>query len=294
MSDADARARYRSIWAGATQRSAFSSLDYADAVHSAYGLRCQLHLVENRAGAILYLKGQGLFRRVTIPPFTQYSAVALKEPVPHHLVHKRVSPLEQLLASIELQCRKADLLLFSHDPRPAQWRGWRVRPLFTYVLSSDANTDTWSATARRVARTKAKQYELLEDSDYVPEVIDLCLNRYSSQKRKVPAKAHKVASLVRSMGSAARTFVAIDHGKLAAGIVVLHDHCTAHYWIAGSKPGPAMTVLTGHVLAAMQSDGIARFDFVGANTPSIAEFKRAFGPTMELYYHLKRGPFVQP
>ncbi len=83
-----------------------------------------------------------------------------------------------------------------------------------------------------------------------------------------------------------RIFVARpkDQQQPDAGIVVLHDGETACYWIAGSKPGPAMTVLLGHVLEELKSSGLRSFDFIGANTPSIAEFKRRFGPALTPYY----------
>ena len=68
----------------------------------------------------------------------------------------------------------------------------------------------------------------------------------------------------------------------------MHDAQTAHYWIAGSPPGPAMTVLLGHTLPRLRDAGLQRFDFVGANTPSIAEFKRHFGPTLTPYFHLEK------
>ena len=72
------------------------------------------------------------------------------------------------------------------------------------------------------------------------------------------------------------------------GLAVLHDGHTAHYWIAGSAPGPAMTVLLGHTLPRLRDDGIKLFDFVGAHTPSIAEFKRHFGPVLTPYFYLEK------
>ena len=68
-----------------------------------------------------------------------------------------------------------------------------------------------------------------------------------------------------------------------AGLIVLHDANSAYYWIAGSKPGPAMTVLIGNVLTELKQAKFNTFDFVGANTPSIAEFKRRFGPVLTPY-----------
>lgn len=81
-------------------------------------------------------------------------------------------------------------------------------------------------------------------------------------------------------------------GACEAGVVVLHDDATAHYWIAGSRPGPAMTVLLGHLLERLASNGMKLFDFVGANTPSIAEFKRRFGPQLVSYYRVEETSAV--
>ena len=68
--------------------------------------------------------------------------------------------------------------------------------------------------------------------------------------------------------------------------MVLTHGRTAYYWIAGSVPGPAMTVILGAVLGRLRSEGFESFDFLGANTPSIAEFKRRFGPALVEYPRL--------
>ena len=88
------------------------------------------------------------------------------------------------------------------------------------------------------------------------------------------------------------TATAVADGAPEGGLAVLHDGRTAHYWIAGSTPGPAMTVLLGHTLPRLRDAGLQTFDFVGANTPSIAEFKRHFGPALTPYFHLEK--FTRP
>ena len=76
-------------------------------------------------------------------------------------------------------------------------------------------------------------------------------------------------------------------------LVALHDERTALDWIAGSRPGPAMTVLLAGVLERLAADGLERFDFGGANVPTIAEFKRKFGGHLVPYFHARHvGPPV--
>jgi hypothetical protein len=49
-----------------------------------------------------------------------------------------------------------------------------------------------------------------------------------------------------------------------------------------------MTVLLAEALPRLRADGLAAFDFVGANTPSIAEFKRRLGPALVPYFRIER------
>jgi hypothetical protein len=74
--------------------------------------------------------------------------------------------------------------------------------------------------------------------------------------------------------------------QLAAGMIVLHRGTTAWYWVTASVPGPAMTVLVAAVAADLADRGIRTFDLMGANTPSIAEFKRRLGAERVAYAHI--------
>ena len=77
--------------------------------------------------------------------------------------------------------------------------------------------------------------------------------------------------------------VAPDDGRAEAAVCTITDAGTSYYWLAGSVPGPAMTVLLGSLLPKLRQDGVRIFDLVGANTPSIAEFKRRLGAQLEEY-----------
>jgi hypothetical protein len=77
---------------------------------------------------------------------------------------------------------------------------------------------------------------------------------------------------------------AVETREIEAAATILTDRREAFYWVVGSRPGPAMTVLIGKMLPLLAEKGFARFDFMGANTPSVAEFKRKLGPRLETYY----------
>lgn len=293
LDNTDARARYQALWEEAPERTVFASLRYARAVDKAYGLGSFMHFCGEDAALLLHTKGRGPLRRVIVPPFTQYSALLLGKPAPAHQIHKQIVPLDHFLKHIERKARTADLLVQLNDPRTAQWRGWDVRPLFTYMIDLPGNIDNWSEGARRTWRSKTSSYRIQEDPRHLRPIIDLCVKSYERHGRRMPGKPAALETVVTAMGPWARTFAAIRNNTVEGGVVVLHDDRTAHYWIAGSIPGPAMTVLIGEILPILHTSGITKFDFVGANTPSIAEFKRTFGPVLKQYYHLRRQPQIR-
>jgi len=288
LNDAGACERYQSLWE--KTRGIFASLRYARAVDSIYGLKSSFWFQNDDAALLVHLKGGGLLRRVVIPPCTQYSALVLPDPPSSHLIHRQKSPLDFLLECVETVSHSANLLIKVDDPRTAQWRNWNVRPLFTYLITLPSNPDDWSSTSRRTWRKKRSDYDIIENSIYAHQVIDLCQKSYQRHGRSLPADPKLLEAFSKEMGRYARTFIALRDGTIEAGLMILHDESTAHYWIAGSVPGPSMTVLIGEVLSILSTSSISVFDFVGANTPSIAEFKRSFGPILTQYYHLRRRP----
>ena len=298
LDDETAQTRWRALWEGSPQRSSFSSLPYARAAAEAFGLRCEMHLVSSdkrdEAGALVYWRRRGPYRQGVIPPFTQYSAVILRTPPPEAQVHARRSAFEALLAALEPHFALHSLFIAIPDVRPAQWRGWQVKPRYTYRLSlaDDDLLDGWSSATRRTFRKHSAAYRVEEQPEAAPSIIQQCAESYRRHSRALPANSKHLHTLVEALRAEGqvRLFIAtpVDGSAPEGGLAVLHDGRTAHYWIAGSTPGPAMTVLLGQTLPRLRDAGLKTFDFVGANTPSIAEFKRHFGPALSPYVHLEK------
>ena len=291
-SEAISEEAWQALWNDSPQRSAFSSVQYAQCAAKAHGLRTRAHWVSDAgtpvAGAIMY--GRARLGRVqaVVPPFTQYSALVLNHAPSETAIHRKEDALAALLESLEGSYSRVQLLAKLADPRPAQWRGWQVSPLFTYELTSEQGVESWSASARAAHKKHQGEYYVVEGPDMARDIVKLCAKSYQRHQRKLPANQDAMVSLIGSLGSAVRCFIAQSRKtyERLAGLAVLHDGQTAHYWLAGSVPGPSMTVLLGEVLPELYAAGIKTFDLVGANTPSIAEFKRRFGPRLTQYYAL--------
>jgi len=297
LDDETAQARWQALWERSPQRSSFSSLPYARAASEAFGVRCEMHLVADAegdaAGALVFWRRRGPYREVVVPPLTQYAALVLQQPLGEAEVHARSSAFEALLAALEARFDVLCFFIAITDVRPASWRGWRVRPVYTYRLSlhDDDLLSRWSSATRRTFRKHRHAYRV-EEHAAAPAIVQLCAESYRRHGRRLPADTADLLRLVDALRAEGqvRLFTATPHDADTpeGGLAVLHDGHTAHYWIAGSAPGPAMTVLLGHTLPRLRDDGIEQFDFVGANTPSIAEFKRHFGPVLTPYFYLEK------
>lgn len=169
-------------------------------------------------------------------------------------------------------------------------REWQSTQLVTYMLTLTRHSDmiaSWSQNRRRTLDKHAHTFHVSEEGDAQNIVAHLVANSYTRHARRPPLPVESLARLATLCHEAGlcRIFVARElDGTPAAAIAVLLGNRVASYWMAGSVPGPSMTVLLARVLKTLSHDGIVAFDFVGANTPSIAEFKRRFGGTL-LPYH---------
>lgn len=299
LDDPSAQARWQALEQASPQHSPFSTLSYARRAAEAYGLRCRMHLVtangQDTAGAIIFWRRRGPYREVRLPPFTQYSALLLRAETSEAAVHSRTSRLEMLLDSLEGAYDRLDIMATLSDVRPANWRGWQVQPLYTYTLAlaSGPVTSHWSHSAERTWRRHQEHFRVEETGpDPARAVVSLCQKSYRRHGRTLPGGPESLLSLIRNLmhDGRVRLFTARRHAQdtVEAGLAVLLNGDAACYWIAGSAPGPAMTVLLGCALPLLREAGVTHFDFVGANTPSIAEFKRRFGPRLTPYHHLQK------
>lgn len=248
----------------------------------------------DEAGVIVYWQRRGPYRDVILPAFTQFSPLLLRTTQSQAAVHQRTSAFEALLKTVVPDFARLRFFTEITDIRPAQWQNWQVTPRFTYRLSLTQNNllSLWSSATRRTFRKHQSAYQIEENPDASPAIIQCCADSYARHGRTMPASPSELRILVSTLQKEGHVllYTATASGSTTpeGGLAVLHDGRTAHYWIAGSTPGPAMTVLLGHTLPTLRDAGLQFFDFVGANTPSIAEFKRHFGPELTPYFHLEK------
>ena len=298
IDDERARARWEALWEASPQRSPFSALSYVRAAAAARGASVEMHLVRagdtDVAGALVPWRQRGPYRQSVILPFTPYAALLTRTADDEAAVHARRSAFEALAAALEARYH---VLRFALPPaftdvRPVLWRGWEARPFYTYHLPlapPEALRARWSAGTRRAYEKAAGSYRFESPGAEAAGVVaELCTGSYARHERRPPLPPGRLAHLIEALHAAGtvRLFTVTRAGTPEGGLAVLHDGREAAYWAAGSTPGPAMTVLLGEALPRLHIEGIAGLDFVGANTSSIAEFKRRFGPVLQPYHRV--------
>lgn len=273
----------------------FSSPAYVVGAGRTFDLNAHLW-THNGVGVVLYEREHTWGREARIPPFTPYTPLLTGTGWNPAETHKRTSPLEALLEDIESRFAVAALHLQPGllDVRLFSWRGWQVSPFFTYhvdLSGTDPPSASWSKNNRRDFLKQHTGFVFEESMEAIGETLRLSSRSYERHDRRFPFDLNKMQDFVENLheDSWIRAFTARPQDKELpeAGVIVLHEPPRAAYWIAGSVPGPAMTMLVGHLLTTLHTEGYTALDFVGANTPSIAEFKRRFGSRLTPYFRVR-------
>ncbi len=245
------------------------------------------------AGAALGVRRRGPVLEVALPLFTPYTGVLLSAYAEAE-VHQGSDPLSQLAESLETRFGRIRLHLPPSvtDVRGLQFRGWQVSPLYTYCLDVEAGLEGWSSGARRKARKHGPEFDTGVEPGAAADIIQLVHQGYARSGGTPPGQADLLSIAVRSLESEglAECVTARQGDSLEAGIILLHGPKASYYWMAGSRPGPAMTVLLAAAMDRLAARGAPVLDLVGANTPPIAEFKRRLGARLVQYWSATLDP----
>ncbi|MCH7638347.1 MAG: GNAT family N-acetyltransferase [Bacteroidetes bacterium] len=245
-----------------------------------------------QAAAPVFEKRRGPFKAAALPHVTPVLSPLLSGTIHETEINQRRSSLDVLLRGLTDTYDQVTLQLHPSitDARPFAWAGWTVTPRYTHVadLTVDDPVAAWSKSVRYTIRTEAERFRIEEDQKQAEAGIALMEAGYERKAMALGLPRSTLTALVRRLAQdgLVRVFAATrdDDSSPEAVAIIAHDGQTAHYWIAGSKPGPAMGVLLADVVPRLKQDGITSLDFTGANVPSVAEFKRKYGTELRSYF----------
>ena len=252
------------------------------------------------AGAAGLEQRRRFFTRFTTPELTPHGGL-LCAPVPSK------GP-----AKIEAEWNRAATLLIDHlarqyhhiqlfhtpsitDVREFLWAGWTARIRYTYQMDLTDLDALWERVERRT-RTVIRKAEKADFQLTSTDDLDLFRHQYEQiytrQDGPPPVDSAVVQRFVREAVDAdlAEAWaITSPAGEVASIVVFVRGFHTAYAWVAGADPAFNSTGATSLLYwKFFAQTSFKKFDFVGANLPPIAKFKRGFGGDL-IPYHTVEG-----
>jgi len=185
------------------------------------------------------------------------------------------------------------------DLRALAWQGWRIRPYYNYTSRIDApdalEQQAENAARRQGRKARASGYQIVEGKDLVEELVDLwevTRRRQGLPSHVSPEAFHRIAAEAGEEEDFAVKLVGVRHpasGNLEAAGLFAADGQRVYYLLGasrldGGKEGTGAPTLL-HFEATrrfFEERGDCLYDWVGANSRSVAQFKKKFRPRLEL------------
>jgi hypothetical protein len=238
----------------------------------------------------------GYLTRLMTPPLTPYGGL-LFAPIPAKGPAKLEAEwghaTELIIAHVLTHYNRVQLSLAPsvHDVRKFTWSDWHAQILYTYEIDLTDLSALWERFERRTRTVLRKA----ENANFVLQPVnDLTVFRrqfeliYAKQGIEPPVDPSLVRSFADHAVAAglARTVAIVSpEGDIASVVVFVDGFDRLYAWVAGADAKFNQSGATSLLYWQMfQESKLKRFDFVGANIPAIAKFKRGFGGDLVPYY----------
>lgn len=289
--------------AGSPQGTVFNTSRWAGIIGDVFGVPRAIYGAlrhDNLVGGIsLFHKKRYGLKVMTRIPLTPYSGILFSpssDEKYQKLIVEQREIAELILKELENQFQFLQLS-FHHsvqDLRALQWRGWSLKPQYTLVSKIENIEKLWeglsSSLRRKINRAQEKDFTVIEKDN--PSLL-LALQEESYRRNGLkPVLPYDIferycAVLIRS-GLLRIYSISDSNGNVhSERAVVLWNGCS-YDWIAGTDAkwieGNATHLLVWEMMKRLSAGGYGTFDFLGANTPHIVDFKQSFGGELRNYY----------
>lgn len=176
------------------------------------------------------------------------------------------------------------------DLRPFTWAGWQARVRYTYQFDLGDPQVLWERLERRT-RTVIRKAEgsgfrvgPTDDMDLFRQQYERLYSRQGGKMPVDPGTVQQFAAAACQAGLAEGWAVESAAGEAAAVVIFVRGFEGRYAWVAGAEPELSHTGAASLLYWRYFAQHQGRFDFVGANIPSIAFFKRGFGGELAPYF----------
>jgi len=254
-------------------------------------------------GFPVFERNWGPFRRAVNPPLVPYGSpfwlpshttIEIIEPVLDYFLETYASTSMEFLPSIDLRS-------FS---LPVPWHINQRKTLFkTLLANEDVTLQALSQKRRHAFRRASKSLIFQPDATFTEKHAALIAQSYARHQRRLPIPVKNLLDLVNALKThqeATVCSIAFNHSpeEPLAVVVFLSTKNTAYEWLAGAALVPKLELMGFLLISAftfLHHKGLEKLDFVGANHPSIAAFKRKFADAEVPYIYVQQtsNPFLR-
>lgn len=288
---------WESFRSSSPQGTVFSSAEWLRFAAETRGMELLIHAVHDNGKLIcaipIFQKRVLGIRIATSDPLTPYNNLLLAPMAGNESQHLQAIEAALRFATAGAGYTSLSLHPECNDLRPFSWAGWTVQHLYTYVIDIQDIEKVWdgySSSLRRKLRRAEDGGISVNESTNIKLLLEQYRYSYSRHGIKPPIPAPLVQKWVEgAMRLGGRLFVAFDrNGTPLASRLIIQRHPHVYDWIAGSSEQSeavsANHALIHTILKTSSQEGFTTFDFRGANTPGVIEFKRSFGGTLVPYF----------
>ena len=171
--------------------------------------------------------------------------------------------------------------------------GWSIGQKYTYIIDLDDEESIWNrfeCDLRNVIRKARRNGISVRECWDADPFYELYKDTFENRGISITITRDTIGRLCEYLksGGIGRLFTAeTSNGEVGAAAIVTWDETSAYYTLSASHPilrtSGAPSLLLWEIIREM-SRRFRTFDLVGANIPSIAQFKKQFNPRLVGYH----------
>ena len=254
---------------------------------------------------VCYKKKWNKLSIVMMPPSTPYNHVIVQEKETKYISKNTKFNFEITQLILQYLENEFKYILLNYpkeitDIRALTWNNYTPKVLYTYFTALDDIESLYNqfdhSIRKRIKRGEKLNYDLeigngASEIKIFLELENLTYNR--QQQKKTISDTHLInfMNLIRDKIEYMVYIIKYDNNPVAARIEII-DNDIVFDWKAGADPKYFDTglnqVIIWEVIKDMRKKGMKYFDFGGANTPTIADYKSKFNFKLTPYYSVDK------
>ena len=240
------------------------------------------------------------------PLLSQFSGLLLshrKTKYPSKDLDFRNEMLHSIIELMEKDHRIINLILPPelYDIRVFNWKGYKNKVRYTFrgtLRDPEELVKTFEPDIKRRAK-KAREKDFIIKSGYNKQLIEdfyqlqtLSLSRQNHEFKFTYRQFYNLIAKLKESTMGLSFYVAYSSDQPISAQASISFKETAYYWLAGGDPGYFNSginpLLMLYVFDDLHKKGMRYFDFVGANTPGVADYKANFNFDLVPYYKVEK------